>query len=75
MFITGLPPNIRAITEVDSTVSGWARICVLMLAHGYIADATLRKLVGWILALLRSILCQHNSVEFIAIFCDCTNTN
>lgn len=70
---TGPPANIRTITEVDSTVSGWARICVFRLAPGYIADATLQKLVGWIPASLRGILCQHNSVDFVAIFHDCTN--
>ena len=75
MFIStaGPLPNIRAITKGDSTVSGWARICVFRLAHGYIADATLQKLVGLIPALLRRILCQHNSVDFIAIFHGCTN--
>jgi len=65
--------SIRAITQVDSTVSGQARICVFKLAYGYIADETLEKLAGWIPALLRGILCPHNSVDFITIFHDCTN--
>lgn len=70
IFATGPSANIKRIISVDKTVSEWARICFIRLAQGEIDGATSQKLVG---SLLRNILWQYNSIDFIAIIHDCAN--
>lgn len=57
-------------SSVLTRLCQWARICFIRLAQGEIDGATSQKLVG---SLLRNMLWQYNSIDFIAIIHDCAN--